>query len=245
VLARILWLQGYPDQAMARVHRALARADVVKLPFTMAYVLAGGACPLAMWTGDIASATRWTADLARHAQAHGHHYYAAWAAGFELALETLADPPGSAEARLRLATREPRQLDELAVIAPSLLNAVSIERANAGLAGWCLAENIRVRAERERSLGSECAAEALLHRALRIAERQGVHAWRLRAATSLAELWISQDREEESLALLSGALNLFTEGFATRDVKRAGALVRGLKASRGHAVADETAVGAP
>jgi predicted ATPase len=245
VLARILWLQGHADQAMARVRRALARAEVVRLPFTMAYVLAGGACPLAMWTGDIASATRWTADLARHAHEHGHHYYATWAAAFELALETLEDAPGSAEARLRLTTREPRQLDELAVISPSLLNGVSIERANAGLAGWCLAENIRARAERERILGSECAAEALLHRALRIAERQGAHAWRLRAATSLAELWISQDREEESLALLSGALNLFTEGFASRDVKRAGALVRGLRASRGHAVADVTAVGAP
>jgi predicted ATPase/DNA-binding winged helix-turn-helix (wHTH) protein len=240
VFARILWLQGYPDQAMARVRRAIARAEVVKLPFTMAYVLAGGACPLAMWTGDIASAKRWTADLARHAKANGHHYYASWAACFELALETWADPPGSAEARLRLATREPRQLDEMAVISPSLLNTVSIDRANAGLAGWCLAENIRVRAERERRLGRESAAEALMLCALRVAERQGVHAWRLRAATSLADLWIHQSREDEANELLTDALSPFTEGFATRDLQRARALLR-----RARSLGDRDRIGGP
>jgi predicted ATPase len=47
----------------------------------------------------------------------------------------------------------------------------------------------------------------------------------LRAATSLARLWHKRDKQQEALALLAPLYGWFTEGFDTRDLKEAKALL--------------------
>ena len=68
-------------------------------------------------------------------------------------------------------------------------------------------------------------AEALLGQSLEIARRQEAKSFELRAATSLARLWQRQGKGDAARALLAPLYDWFTEGFDTRDVKDAKALL--------------------
>ena len=71
-------------------------------------------------------------------------------------------------------------------------------------------------------------AEACFRKALEIAQKQQAKSWELRAATSLARLWQGQGKTTEACDLLTPVYNWFTEGFDTRDLKDAKALLEGL-----------------
>ncbi len=73
------------------------------------------------------------------------------------------------------------------------------------------------------------AAEKCFGRSLDVARRQQAKSWELRAATSLARLWQSQDKTEDAHALLAPVYDWFTEGFDTADLKDAKALLDELK----------------
>jgi predicted ATPase len=62
-----------------------------------------------------------------------------------------------------------------------------------------------------------------------IAAEQEAKLWELRAAASLARLWGEQGRREEARGLLSPVYGWFTEGFDTRDLKEAKALLAELE----------------
>jgi predicted ATPase len=66
------------------------------------------------------------------------------------------------------------------------------------------------------------------HEALAVARRQSAKSPELRAATSLARFWQRQGRREEARELLSAVHAWFTEGFDTRDLKDARALLEEL-----------------
>jgi len=65
-LARILWLQGLPDQAMVAATDAITAAGKSGHSFAMVYALAFGSVPIALWTGDIAEAGRLIELLIAH-----------------------------------------------------------------------------------------------------------------------------------------------------------------------------------
>ena len=68
-------------------------------------------------------------------------------------------------------------------------------------------------------------AEAPLGQSLEIARRQEAKLFELRAATSLAWLWLRQGKRAAACALLAPVYDWFTEGFDTRDLKDARALL--------------------
>jgi class 3 adenylate cyclase/predicted ATPase len=68
-------------------------------------------------------------------------------------------------------------------------------------------------------------AEAHFERALAIAREQQAKSWELRSAMSLARLWRSQGRPHQARELLAPVYSWFTEGFDTRDLKEAKALL--------------------
>ncbi len=71
-------------------------------------------------------------------------------------------------------------------------------------------------------------AEALFGQSLEIARRQAAKTFELRAATSLARLWQRQGKRDAARALLAPLYAWFTEGFTTRDLKDAKALLQEL-----------------
>jgi predicted ATPase len=64
--------------------------------------------------------------------------------------------------------------------------------------------------------------------ALAIARQQQAKSWELRAAMSLARLWRDQGKPQQARELLAPVYGWFTEGFDTRDLKEAKALLEEL-----------------
>jgi predicted ATPase len=71
-------------------------------------------------------------------------------------------------------------------------------------------------------------AEAYFERALAVARQQQAKSLELRAAMSMARLWRDQGKREEARELLAPVYGWFTEGFDTRDLKEAKALMEEL-----------------
>ena len=70
--------------------------------------------------------------------------------------------------------------------------------------------------------------EACFLKSIEIARQQQAKSLELRAATSLARLWQQQGKKTEAHKLLSDVYNWFTEGFDTKDLQEAKALLEEL-----------------
>lgn len=71
-------------------------------------------------------------------------------------------------------------------------------------------------------------AEACFHKSIAIAQKQQAKSLELRAAMSLARLWEEQGKKDEARQLLAGIYGWFTEGFDTKDLQEAKALLEEL-----------------
>ena len=96
---------------------------------------------------------------------------------------------------------------------------------------WCEAEVYRIAGEiAVLSPKPDAAkAEAYFERALAVARQQQAKSWELRAAMSLARLWRDQGKVQQARELLAPVYGWFTEGFDTRDLKEAKALLEELR----------------
>jgi predicted ATPase len=95
---------------------------------------------------------------------------------------------------------------------------------------WCEAEVYRMAGEIA-LLSSEpdvTKAEASFERALAVSRQQQAKSWELRAAMSLARLWRDQGKVRQARELLAPVYGWFSEGFDTRDLKEAKALLEEL-----------------
>ena len=104
-----------------------------------------------------------------------------------------------------------------------------VERSNEK---WCEAEVNRIAGEvalKSPAPDTE-KAEKYFERALSVARQQQTKSWELRAAMSMARLWRDQGKPQQARELLAPVYGWFTEGFDTRDLKEAKALLEELAA---------------
>ena len=73
-------------------------------------------------------------------------------------------------------------------------------------------------------------AQGYFEHALAVARQQQAKSWELRAAMNLARLWRDQGKVRQARELLAPVYGWFTEGFDTRDLKEAKALLQELAA---------------
>jgi predicted ATPase len=76
----------------------------------------------------------------------------------------------------------------------------------------------------------EAKAQGYFEQALAVARQQQAKSWQVRAAMSMARLWRDQGKRDEARELLAPIYGWFTEGFDTRDLKEAKALLDELAA---------------
>jgi predicted ATPase len=105
---------------------------------------------------------------------------------------------------------------------------------------WWEAELYRIQGElllmysKEKSRGSkprttkDIEAEQCFHHALTVARHQGAKSLELRAAVSLSRLWERQGKKRDAFRLLGEIYGWFTEGFDTKDLQEAKALLEEL-----------------
>jgi predicted ATPase len=244
--ARILWLQGFADQALRAVAHNIEEGRAVGHALSFCSVLGQGACPIAFLAGDFDAAARYGAILLDHTERYPMRPWQLWARCFN---GMVMAKRGDITAGLEVLRGEleqaggakfmPRFLLPLGELAACLGEAGEIGQGLAivddALArcetrdeGWYLAELLRIKGELIlKGDGSEAVARAEEEflSALNLARRQGALSWELRAATSLARLLRDQGRSADATALLKPVYDRFTEGFATADLKAAKALL--------------------
>ncbi|SDH57337.1 Predicted ATPase [Pseudomonas benzenivorans] len=216
LLARILWLQGYPEQAWHRALQALDVARRIEHGTSLCYTLALSAWVIARYNGHHRASDELLELMLVQTSQLSLNMFHGWAQHY--ARETRA--PGASTLDEPALPGDGMIADIMATLNPSYVDDALLARAQSGQAGWVTAEVLRARATDllARANPEPHQAESLLREALAIAGQQGALAWELRAACSLARLWRQQGRRHEAQALLEGVYGRFTEGFATPDL---------------------------
>jgi predicted ATPase len=249
-LARILWLQGSPDQAMHAAQSCVADAQAVNHALSLCHALTHGACPVALFTGDLVMADRFATMLLDRSAQHG---LGVWHALGRCIKSLLVVKGGDLNSGLRLLRAAVDQLDEFNF---ALYRAVFLSALAEGLAGagrvaeglviineaivrserteeyWSMTELLRVKGELlllQCAPDAELTAEDHFQQALDWSRRQKALSWELRSATSLARLWHQQHRTSQARELLAPVYRRFTEGFGTADLATAKALLESLR----------------
>jgi predicted ATPase len=95
---------------------------------------------------------------------------------------------------------------------------------------WCESDVHRIAGEIAIASPQRDTAKAAgyFERAHAVARQQQAKSWQLRASMSLARLWRSQGKVQQARELLAPIYGWFTEGFDTRDLKEAKALLEEL-----------------
>jgi tetratricopeptide (TPR) repeat protein len=235
-LARVLWLQGFADQAVRMVEKSLGDAAATGHAISQCYVLATAACPVAFWTGDQVAAARYTVTLIDLSRQHVLPHWSAYGVRFERVLAVKAGGLGGNSPR-RPGSQEEwgetnfslRSVSSLLILAEAFGQMGQIAEAlallKAGIeqfeASSFSPELIRLRAELSLRRGlpdAEGLAETDFRQALQGARDYGALSWELRAATSIARLLRDQGRPAAATACLQPIYDRFTEGFGTADL---------------------------
>jgi hypothetical protein len=226
-LARILWLQGYQDRAVALAKEGVAHGASLNYPPGLCYVLVYAACPIAFWTGDMSAARRYVDLLLEQSENLSYGYWQSWRQCFQQALDLGDDGSDGFEHRLhKLRTRATGALyvDMLCTLRWEVAGPETTARVENGRETWCTAEILRAIAcgmLKQAVPDAAPTAEVMFRSALNAARRQGALSWELRSATSLARLWQGQRRVAEARDLLAPVYGRFSEGLATADLTAA------------------------
>ena len=246
---RVLWLLGFPEQAMAIVNANVEQARSKGPALTLSSALGQGACPIALFTGDFDAADRFGAMLLEHSERNGLHLWNDWARCFLALVKVKRGDIGTGLPALRTELDRigegitlPRYLLLLGELAVCLGNAgetrlalqavdKTLKRCERNEELWSIAELYRVKGELIFLEGGE-GAEEYFRRSLDWAQRQGVLSWELRAAMSLARMHRDRKQTREGWTLLSQVYQRFSEGFDTADLRTARDLMAELEPSR-------------
>jgi DNA-binding SARP family transcriptional activator/predicted ATPase len=244
-LAWALWFLGYPDQALARGQEALALAQELAHPFSLAMVR-GLACLLHAFRRDVQSVKGSAEVCAQLSAQHAFPYWAVFGVFFRgWALARLGQvEEGGEEMYKGIVSTQAMGTEvacalRLAMLAEVYREAGRIEDGlhllaeaseTSGRTGEQVygAEVHRLRGELLLMQGDEVGAEASFQRAVEVARGQSAKSWELRATTSLCRLWQRQGKREEAHRRLADIYGWFTEGFDTPDLQDAEALLEAL-----------------
>jgi predicted ATPase len=245
-LARVLWLQGFSDQAVRTAEISIGEAQTTGHAISLCYALSLAACPIALWVGNLVAAANYTAMLLDHSRRHSLPLWSAFGSRFQSVVDIKG---GDLETGLQLLQTgldeiagpnvSFRFLTGLAELAKALGGAGRIAEGlalvEAGIqqseGGWLTPELLRLKGELfllQSSSPVSQTAEDLFRQALDGARRQEALSWELRAATSLARLLRDRDRIGEARDLLAPIYARFTEGFGTADLREAKRLIDAL-----------------
>jgi predicted ATPase len=244
-----LWLLGYPDAALRQAEEALKMAREVGQTATLMYALSHIVIFHVLCSNSVGAAL-YAQEQVTLAEEKGSQFWKAngiigqggalaLAGGASDAIEMLIS--GIAAVRttgqtlhmplwlphLARAHAELGQFEEAWRCIGEAMTAVETTKEK-----WCEAEVHRVAGEIALKSPEPDAtkAQAYFERALSVARAQEAKSWELRAATSLARLWRDQGNQNEARELLAPVYGWFTEGFDTRDLKGAKALLDELAA---------------
>ena len=242
--AWMLWILGYPDQALRRSQEMLTYAQASSHAFSLARALFYAAVLHRYRREGAAAQEHAEAALAiMTEQGFAHHLGPATInRGWALAAQGQREE-GLAQMHQGLAATRATG-SRLALSAFLALLAEASGQSGQAEAGLRLlaealahvdhtgeryyeAEVYRIKGELllQQAVPDAPQAEACFQQALAVARRQQARSWELRAAMSLSRLWQQQGKRAEARELLAPIYSWFTEGFDTPDLQEARALL--------------------
>ena len=245
-LARTLWLQGHPDQAVEHAHQAIKDAASIDHPITLSVVLIR-AISLFLWVGDLVTAKELLDRFIAHAESHSLGPYVAVGGGYKgLLAVRRGDARGGVESlQGALAELHSARYELLTAIfnislvqglvaigrfaeAITLIDeAIRLVEANGELSH--MAELLRVKGNVLLAMGRPSGdAEMCFTQSLELSRRQGARAWELRTAIDLAALLADQGQRDRARVLLQPIFEQFTEGLDTADLEAAERVLKAL-----------------
>lgn len=237
-----LWILGYPEQAKRRSGEALALAEKLAHPPTLAYARFFAAafhryCRRLHPTWELLSATEALAN---------EHGLALWQAAVLAMKGWIMSQEGQAEvglqatirgqSRVRAMGAELAYLRALPGLAESYARAgcigeglTTIDEALALTSGTGMVADLpeiwRWKGHLLEMSGASDEAETCFRQAMAVAQEQGARSWELRALLSLCRLWQGDARQKKALTALAELYSWFTEGFDELDLCEARALL--------------------
>jgi hypothetical protein len=240
-LARILWLQGFPDQAMNIVESVIEVAMSGSDKLSLCQALVQAACPVGLFVGDLEKVERFAGLLLDYSAANGLDFWQAYGDCFkgvllirrgELQAGWTLLETGLAELRgIQYGVYYIVFLSEFAEASARLermeLGLVSIdealERSERDEARWYTSELLRIKGEIVLGSGAPNAAaeaETYFQDSLAYAREQQTLSLELRSAMSLARVWREAGRSAAAQDLVLPIYERFVEGFDTQSTRR-------------------------
>jgi predicted ATPase len=246
------WLLGYPAQALARLHEALALAHELSHPWSLAWMRCFAAF-VSQWRRDVSAVHEQADATITLATEQGFPLWVAWGTsvrGWALAMQGQGEA-GLAQVRQGIAAT---LATGAAILVPYFCTMLAevydhLGHTEDGLQAlaeaqtlveqhderWWEAEIHRLRGVlllRQPGTPPAEEEEACFQRALDVARRQEAKSLELRAAMSLSRLWQQQGKQTEARTLLAPVYGWFTEGFDTADLQEARGLLEQLSGER-------------
>ena len=242
-----LWILGYPDAARADAAYAIEDAREIGQAASLMNALGVSSMPY-IFSGEYAKATAILDELFDLAEEKGTFF---WKYGVMLRRGELSSLAGQAAnavqtitagipafrstgasifvpwwlAHLATSNAELGQFDEAWRCLDEAMSTVERTREK-----WCEADLNRVAGDIALKSEGPKQAQVFFEQALELARKQRAKSWELRAATSMARLWRDQGKRAAARDLLAPVYGWFSEGFDTRDLKDAKALLDTLAA---------------
>ncbi|MGZ3320043.1 MAG: AAA family ATPase [Xanthobacteraceae bacterium] len=247
LMAWVLWILGQVDEAVLRMDAALERADTVQHAHTHAYAWYYAAVLHAL-RGEPVIAQGYAERCLAISEQHGFRQWLGLSRAIRGICMAVLDISGSrlddVVAELGEYQQAGYQLGitaQFVLLCPALLlqnePEAALETIDQGLSvvghnseRFFEAELYRLKARALLMRGApDAEAEALLDQALRTARSQQARSLELRAATDLARLWMKQGKNAAAHDVLSSIYGRFSEGFNTRDLREAKAVIAQLQ----------------
>lgn len=246
--SHFFWMLGYPDKALSCKRQMDDWDQELNIPFMTAFCKTWGARIFEL-RGDWNEFHAQVETAGRIAETYGfawwNHHVSIWRGWLHCQDGNIKEG-----VRLLRAGMKGFELAGTEIWRPLLQPMLVIALASAGRiseaeetiddsieaaekSGWncSLSELERIRGEIMLSFDKrrETEAEKSFGKALDIAKTQHAKGWELRAAASYARLMKMQGRSDEARDLLKPSYDWFTEGFDTKDLKEAKALLEELE----------------
>jgi predicted ATPase len=246
--ARILWLQGFADQALDLAARNVEEGRANGHALTFCSVLGQSACPIAYLAGDFDAAKKYGAELLEHTERHGIRLWRLWARAFNALVVAKHENIETGVVLLRDELKragDARFLPRFLLLIGELAGCFGeanepdrglelveeiLVRCHDRQERWFLPELTRIKGELLLKQAPHATfAEDCFSQAMKVASQQGAGFWRLRCAISIARFEIGLDQNEEALKILDSVCGSLTEGAHIADMRIARGLIKQLR----------------
>jgi len=243
LMSWVLWVLGHVDEAVARMGAALERADAVRHAHTHAYAWYYASVLHAL-RGEMPIAEAYAQRCLAISEQHGFRQWLGLSRSIRGVCAAALDASGGQLDEVKAALNEYQRAGyqlgitaQFGLLCAALLLRNESEAAlevidhslsivNHNSERFFEAELYRLKARALLMRGARNAeVESLFDQALRTARSQQARSLELRAATDLARLWINQGKRAEARDILASIYGRFSEGFDTRDLNEAKAVL--------------------